>query len=286
MDFYKIYKPITASPFLCDKSYVEIEPCEALKPYVRCFWGSAKPYLEEPEEEPANSLMVPDTCMDIIFRINFTDNTLNGSFCGINDLPLISDKHSVAERAEKSVFGIRFYAWSAVLFSDESMKNVKNGFYDAGQHFSYIKKELEKKLFDVVSLTDRVRITQELLLCRLKEKHYNSVVLEAVGEILKKRGNLKTLELCREMHVSERQMERVFKEYMGISPKQLSSLVRYQYLWKDICTNPKFQILDGVYRYGYTDQAHLLHDFKRFHAMNLTQAKEYAVQSVGFLQEI
>lgn len=242
------------------------------------------PYTEGAAEELVNKLVVPDTCMDIIFRTNFTDNKQESSFCGINDIPLVHGGQAL-DRTEKSVFGIRLYAWSAVLFSEESMKNVKNGFYDVGQYFPQIKKALEQRLFNVVNLKERVQIAQKVLLCQLKDKHCNPLVMEAVGEILRKKGNLKTFELSQRMLISERQLERVFKEYIGISPKQISSLIRYQYLWKDICMNPNFQILDGVYQYGYTDQAHLLHDFKRFHTMNLTKAKETAFCNVGFLQE-
>ncbi len=38
-----IYRPITAQPFLSDQAYTEIQPCEALKPYICCFWGTRKP---------------------------------------------------------------------------------------------------------------------------------------------------------------------------------------------------------------------------------------------------
>lgn len=284
MDFHKIYMPITASPFAHDKSYTEIEPCEALKPYVRCFWGSEKPYTKGPAEELANKLVIPDTCMDIIFRFNFTDNKLISAFCGINDIPFTSDD-SISDNTVTSVFGIRFYAWSAVLFSEESMRNVKNGFYDAGQHFSKIKKELEQRFFEVVDLRQRIEIVQKVLLKHLREKNQNPLIMEAVGEILRRRGNLKLLELSSEIHVSERQLERLFKEYIGVSPKQLSSLIRYQYLWSDFVFLSDFHIQDEVYRYGYTDQAHLLRDFKRFHTMNLSQAKEHAFRDVAFLQE-
>ncbi|MBD5471466.1 MAG: helix-turn-helix domain-containing protein [Lachnospiraceae bacterium] len=285
MDFHKIYKPITAAPFTHDKSYTEIEPCEALKPYIRCFWGSEKPYKEGPAEELANKLVVPDTCMDIIFRINFTNNRLESSFCGINDVPFTGGD-STSDHTVKSVFGIRFYAWSAVLFSEESMQDVKNGFYDVGQYFSKIKKALEQQFFEVVDLRQRVEIAQKILLQHLREKYQNPLITEAIGEILTKRGNIKLSELSREVHVSERQLERLFKEYVGISPKQLSSLIRYQYLWNDFLFNSGFHIQDGVYRYGYTDQSHLLRDFKRFHTMNLAQAKEFAFHDVAFLQEM
>lgn len=34
------YRPLTARPFLSDSSYREIVPCEALRPYIVCFWES------------------------------------------------------------------------------------------------------------------------------------------------------------------------------------------------------------------------------------------------------
>lgn len=39
---YKSYNPITATPFQCTEEYMEFVPCDALKPYIRCFWGSKK----------------------------------------------------------------------------------------------------------------------------------------------------------------------------------------------------------------------------------------------------
>ena len=39
----EIYHPITGTPFRQDDTYCEITPCDALKPYIRCFWGSVKP---------------------------------------------------------------------------------------------------------------------------------------------------------------------------------------------------------------------------------------------------
>lgn len=283
MDFYKIYKPITAAPFIHDRSHVEIEPCDALKPYIRCFWGSQNSYVNDKADILAGKLLIPDTCMDVVFRINFTDNRLDSDFCGINDGPLSSESENI-DNTEKSVFGIRFYAWSAVLFSEESMKDVKNGFFDSRQHFSNLTKELEQRFFDVVDFNQRVKIAEDILLRHLNKRHSNPFVMEVVGEILRKKGNLKFLELWQEMNISERQMERLFKEYMGISPKLFSSLIRYQYLWRDIFFNPDFNIQDGVFQYGYTDQSHLLHDFKRFHTMNMEQAREHAFQNVGFLQ--
>lgn len=47
MKCFKNYTPITAMPYRHSDSYVEIEPCAALKPYIRCFWGSRDIYTLE-----------------------------------------------------------------------------------------------------------------------------------------------------------------------------------------------------------------------------------------------
>ena len=36
----QMFKPITATPFVFDDGHIEVEPCQALKPYIRCFWGA------------------------------------------------------------------------------------------------------------------------------------------------------------------------------------------------------------------------------------------------------
>lgn len=92
-------------------------------------------------------------------------------------------------------------------------------------------------------------------------------------------------DLAGELHVSTRQIERIFRGNMGISPKKFSSLVRYQYLWQDILFWSRCNVQDAVYRYGYADQAHLLNDFKRFHGMTPREARQYALRDVAFLQE-
>lgn len=280
MQLHQIYHPITATPFLCDDTYTELAPCEELKPYVKCFWGTRKPLQQTKTEK----LVIPDTCMDVIFDIDFTENKIDGGFCGINDSSFFAQGAAGAESVV-STFAIRFYAWTAILFSEESMDGVKNRYLDAQVHFSKLKCMLEPVLFDVTGLRRRADIAQRFLLKHLRTRRENRVVTDSVAAILRSRGSMKMTALAKEVCTGSRQMERLFKQYTGISPKQLSSLVRYQYLWNDAVNGKIFHILDEVCRLGYTDQAHLLNDFRRFHTMPLTKAKEYAGKNVVFLQE-
>lgn len=286
MKLHNIYKPITATPFACSDSYMEFEPCDELKPYIRCFWGTKKPITQIKSDIPSQSLIIPDTCMDIIFRVNFTENRIDSMFCGIDDRSFSTyDKND--KEMELSTFAIRFYAWSVILFAEESMKDVRNTFFEAGYHFSKLRKEIEPLLFDVVNMEDRIAAAEQYLWKSLHLKRNNHTVMEAMAEILQRKGKLKIDQLAKDIHTSNRQLERMFKENIGISPKKLSSLVRYQYLWKDVLFQKEFNVLNAVHELGYADQAHLLNDFRRFHTMSVRDAKKYALkqENVGFLQE-
>ena len=79
MELYKIYNPITAAPFKCTADYMEFAPCDALKPYIRCFWGSREPVTQDKNTVSATGLVTPDTCMDIIFKVDYTNNKIENN---------------------------------------------------------------------------------------------------------------------------------------------------------------------------------------------------------------
>ncbi len=278
------YRPITAAPFRCDDHYIEIEPCAALRPYIRCFWGSRD--VKTRRSAPCSGrtdIVVPDTCMDIVFHINDSEHTVCADFCGIDDKFYKGGAGGGATRF--SQFGIRFYAWSAVLFSEESMEACRNARVDAEIYFPGLVREISQPLCELQTIGERVRLAEEALLRRVNLRQENTLFMEAVAEIIRTSGTLKTTELAKAVFVSGRQLERVFKENAGVSPKQLSSLVRYQRLWHDILMKPGRQIQDEVYILGYTDQAHLVHEFKRYHGMTIKEARAWAMEHVAFLQD-
>ena len=157
--------------------------------------------------------------------------------------------------------------------------------FECAGAFLKAEKTIEPLLFSVSDIRKIIPIAEQALLKSFNEKHKNSTVIEAVGAILENNGNLLISELSKEIHISERQLERVFREYMGCSVKGLASMIRYQYLWNEIMFSKDFDILNAVAKYGYSDQSHLLNDFKKYHSMNIREAKAYALENVGNLQD-
>ena len=259
-----MYHPITGTPFQQDETYREIAPCAALAPYVRCFWGSECPLPERPH---AGGIVIPDTCMDIIFHIDYAQNGISSSFCALDEYSGFTGP-SNATGGLAATFAIRFYAWTAALFTEDSLRGSLNRQYPAEAFFRRIERALMPVLFEEVTLEGKIRAAEPVLLALLDTARADATVLNAIHHMLRTSGRGRVSEVAAALVLSPRQLERRFDAMMGVSPKAFASLLRYQLLWQDMALNPRYSALDAVERFGYTDQAHLLHDFRRHHLMS------------------
>ncbi len=269
----QLYHPITGTPFQQDETYREAAPCLALQPYIRCFWGSARPLPDRPSS--TGGLVIPDTCMDIIFHIDYVNNRITGSFCTL-------DEHSYRTPASTSsgglcaTFAIRFYAWSACLFAEDSLRGHVNEAFPAYAFFRRLEQALLPLLFREPTLDGKIRAAEPVLLALLHSERADADVLNAIHHLLRTHGRARIGEMANALALSTRQLERRFDAVTGVSPKTFSSLVRYQMLWQDMVLSPRFDALDAVEKFGYTDQAHLLNDFRKRHLMSPGEAVDFA----------
>lgn len=264
----EMYRPITSEPF----TECEIEPCPALKPYVRCFWGTPDPSegIAGISGFSAEKLIIPDTCMDIIFYHDPAANRTDSFFCAVDD----RSYRAGAAAKPVSVFGIRFYAWAAALFAEDTLSGSKNGRFPAEAFFSKIKKELDPVIAAEQSILSRKAAAERTLLKHLRIPDADSDLMNAVYSMLDSGGSAKISDICGYACISGRKLERLFGDVMGVSPKTFSSLVRYQLVWQDMLRGE--DVLDAVEKYGYADQAHLLNDFKKRHLMYPKEAVNLA----------
>jgi AraC-like DNA-binding protein len=91
--------------------------------------------------------------------------------------------------------------------------------------------------------------------------------------IYRSKGQLTVEELSRDHHVSNRTMERIFKENVGISPKEFIKIVRFQKVLRRLRQIRPSEALSDVseesllriaFELGYYDHAHLTNEFKRY----------------------
>ena len=124
MPLHHLYHPITSTPFQQTAQHVETVPSKPLLPFIRCFWGPPK---KREGGESVRELVIPDTCMDLIFETDRKTGNRSARFCTISDVSFVSNP---SETIVKERFGIRFYPWTAARLTVRPLTGTKNGCYD------------------------------------------------------------------------------------------------------------------------------------------------------------
>mgnify|MGYP003877256939 FL=1 len=85
---------------------------------------------------------------------------------------------------------------------------------------------------------------------------------KALARITETRGCLSVQELCREAAISDRSLQRHFKERIGISPKQFSKITRVNAYLHQLLQEEEQDWMQAVVSFNYHDQPHLINEFK------------------------
>jgi methylphosphotriester-DNA--protein-cysteine methyltransferase len=91
-------------------------------------------------------------------------------------------------------------------------------------------------------------------------------------------GQVRVREVARACSLSLRQFERRFKAITGFTPKLLARLIRFEALRDRLLHVPVTRSTDLAYDFGYTDQTHLIREFKTFAGRTPTQFIDAAIQ--------
>lgn len=251
-------------------NYQVYTPVQDLQPFVKCFWTL---------EDEGNSIsvrqrVVPDGCMEMIFhygdcyRQYFEDGT---SVIQAKSF-VFGQITSFIEIAPTGVTGIvaaRFNPYGLIPFLAIPVAELENKAVSIEKLFGERGKLLEKEVMGASGNQQRIKLIETFLLSLLADPHViNAITKSCVEVILQSRGQLKVLELANKTNISRRQMERKFISVIGMSPKQLSRVIRLQAAFRMLEQNKFTNLTSLAYENGYYDQAHFIKDFKEFTGMN------------------
>ncbi len=85
-----------------------------------------------------------------------------------------------------------------------------------------------------------------------------------VSAIVEAGGLLRMDDLCRAHGVPIRQLDRLFRAHVGMTPKTFARIVRFQSALAQLTCDPGCTLADVAARCGYYDQPHFVREFKRF----------------------
>nr|WP_199156213.1 helix-turn-helix domain-containing protein [Pedobacter sp. ASV2] len=111
-----------------------------------------------------------------------------------------------------------------------------------------------------------INLIEDFLLNQLTQNsHHDKVMSFALQKIYTQKGANSLSEILKEVPATERQLERKFREYIGLSPKKFADIIRLQHFLKSLkLAKSKTNISAISYSFGYYDQSHLNNIFKKF----------------------
>ena len=136
--------------------------------------------------------------------------------------------------------------------------------------------ELEPKVARALRGAGPGQVVEAELLKRCKAPEPR--IEAAISRIANRAGRVTVDALARHVELTPRHLERLFQAQVGIDPKTLARIVRFQRVVTAPAQNWAALAADA----GYFDQAHLIRDFRRF--TGLTPAA-WAEKRVAFLQD-
>lgn len=239
-------------------SYREYTLHPSLANHSKCLW------ILERDFEPLNGSVdvLPDSYIEVIF--NF------GSRCTINNQPLpacyaanLLDKpFRLSTTGLLKTIGIRFFAWG---FSSLTGIELQMPFQPLDSNWQHLGAQLENA-DDATAVTI---IHDHLMKCaassKLQTDHNPAQML------FDRKGGITIAELAHHYHLSRRQLERKFRESVGISPKTLARRMRFEQVRDRLCGEPEVDFSSLALDYGFTDQSHLSREFKLFSNRTLGQ---------------
>ena len=233
--------------------YREIKPCRELTSFIHSYWE-----LKGDEFDGQWERNFPDGCAGLVMNLGNTCMTDNGSvsmefgktyvvgaMTSFKDSFIDTDTHLIGVCLKPAAFA-NFYNYASqnelindtVEFEKSNSFNVDKTLNNPFNYFDYFFSE------------------------RLKNK--NNQLQSVINDIHATNGQISIYELSKRNFTTVRQLERNFKKFIGLSPKEYSNIIRFQNAL-GLIKNPdrNRSLLEIAFECGYCDHSHLTNEIKR-----------------------
>jgi AraC-like DNA-binding protein len=245
--------------------YRETPPLPPLARYIECVWT-----LESDSFSPSAppERILPDGCVELIlnFGAAFAEHNPDGTgrtqptrfLVGQMTGPVL-----IAPTGTVELMGIRFHPGGTSPFFRLPMHELTDTWVELGALSSKLEQELTTGVEELPSISQKVAAVQQRLVSQIRVKRNDSLPLDLAGKIVARRGLVSLDELVADSGLSSRQLERRFLQEVGIGPKLLSRILRFQQVFRAV-ERDDVQWAPIAVECGYYDQSHLIRDFQQF----------------------
>lgn len=182
-----------------------------------------------------------------------------------------------------SQFGVSFYPHALNVFFRVDASELVN---QVEAIESFCKTDIHFQLEQARSHSNRVEVLNAYFYERLLYNNKQNLLINNIIRHDEININSEIFELSTKYKISQRHLERLFKTSLGISPKRLQRIIRFEKALQ-LLSNTEYSQLTAIsYQLNYTDQSHFIKDFNAFSETTPYQfvaAKNLGAESASFL---
>jgi AraC-like DNA-binding protein len=236
----------------------------ALRDLIRGYW------LIESGPQPERLELVPDGYPEMFFTLGgsmqiFSEKNRRTAFSPAGLIGQATGRFAFESSAFSRVFYVKLYPWTPrVLFGVPAWKlndTVSDVFGLTGDAEF---RALNRQVYAAAGLPEIVGLLDAFFLKKAGERPRENAFLQfAIRQIYASNGTVSIDSLLCRIRTSRRYLEKTFREYVGMSPKEYAQIIRVKKASMYLL-DPRFRgnILEIANRLDYYDQSHLLKDFK------------------------
>lgn len=256
-------------------NYQTFDPEDDLIDIVKCYWTLEGPARDKPQKQR----IIPDGCFEMIFHLGDLykqylgdDNFITQPWCFV--MGQLTHPLEIEPTGATRIFAVRFHPHGFTHFTNMPLKQMENTALPLSDIFGKDGVIIVKKILEAKTTEGRINLIEKFLVERLvNAKNIESIVEATVNAIIELDGQTSINEIPKKMKVHRRQLERKFSSTIGLSPKQLSKVIRLQETLKMLLDRRFENLTELAYEAENFDQAHFIKDFKEF--TGLTPNKFY-----------
>lgn len=199
--------------------------------------------------------ILPDGCSDIVLELS---KSKSSAF--IYGTTTFNKK--IHLKANTNYLGVSLRPGIEVLSNQFCPKDLINNAVEFKRdEFGFCSDIFFDSLMKVQNFNDKVMLLENILnksdLLGIDEK-----MAAVLSYIHLKKGNIPISKLAKKFKLSERHIERIFKQRNGVSPKLYCRIIRFQNAIQTIKSSQNLVMSDLACSLGYSDQAHMIREFR------------------------
>jgi len=201
--------------------------------------------------------LVPDACLNILLELDMSrpHAILSGTSLRPTQLTL---------KPNTTYFGFKPYSNLGIKSPGTGFCELINASIDLTCVYPGANRMIEDML-SAETINERIGIFLNFTINNLVDHDYSPTFVDYLAIILcSAHENIVFSSIGTSIGYSERYCRGKFKECFGLSPKQYSSIIRFQNALKALVSGSCGELSSLAAECGYFDQAHLTHEFRRY----------------------